>query len=142
MSRVEIEYYNFRCFGLVPVEDQQWISFGQTGITPILTPGHTAGGLCFRIENNLFTGDTLFAEGCGICMDRGADPVAMYDSLQRLKSIIPPQTLVYPGHSYGTPPGQSFKHILANNVYLHFDKVQDFVAYRMRKGQTGWLRFK
>ncbi len=142
MSRVEVDYYGFRCPGLMPVEDRQPISFGQTGVVPILTPGHTAGSVCFRVANNLFTGDTLFAEGCGICIDRGSDPAAMYDSLQRLKCSIPLDASVYPGHSYGTPPGQQFGHLLENNVYFHFKRVEDFVAYRMRKGQTGWLRFR
>lgn len=142
ISRVEARYYDFKCTGLFTVEDGQWISFGQTGITPILTPGHTAGSLCFRIGNNLFTGDTLFAEGCGMCVERGADPKAMYDSLERLKAIVSQETVIFPGHSYGMPPGQTFRHILNNNIYLQFANVQDFVAYRMRKMQNGWLKFK
>lgn len=32
-------------------------------VTVISTPGHTAGGVTYRVENFLFTGDTLF-QGC------------------------------------------------------------------------------
>ena len=142
MSRRETEFYGFECPGLMTVEDQQWIPFGETGILPLLTPGHTAGGVCFRVGNNLFTGDTLFAEGCGMCLGAGADPFALFESLQLLKDAIHPDTAVYPGHSYGVAPGQKFRHILENNIYLHFQRAHDFVAYRMRKGQTGWLNFR
>jgi glyoxylase-like metal-dependent hydrolase (beta-lactamase superfamily II) len=102
----------------------------------MLTPGHTAGGVCYLIENNLFSGDTLFAEGCGYCSGRGADPRAMFHSLQLLKRTIAPQTLVFPGHSYGQLPGQTFGSLLKNNIYLAFDDERKFVQFRMR-GEWG-----
>lgn len=141
MSRIEIDYYSFRCPRLIPLEEFRAIPFGTTEITPLLTPGHTKGSMCFWVENNLFTGDTLFAEGCGICTGKGADPEAMFQSLQQLKRIIPPHTLIYPGHSFGHSPGQLFSHLLQCNLYLNFQTLDEFVAYRTRKGQTGWFNF-
>jgi glyoxylase-like metal-dependent hydrolase (beta-lactamase superfamily II) len=67
MSAQEIEYYNFQSGNLCPVQDFEKIALGTTQIICLLTPGHTAGSTCFLLSNSLFTGDTVFIEGCGIC---------------------------------------------------------------------------
>ncbi|MCS1407953.1 MAG: putative polyketide biosynthesis zinc-dependent hydrolase PksB [Verrucomicrobia subdivision 3 bacterium] len=141
MSRQEIETSPFRCPNLAPLADATPIHAGPILLTPILTPGHTAGSMCFKTANSLFTGDTLFAEGCGMCLGNGANPKDMYRSLQKLKHTIPPHTKIFPGHSYGQSPGQPFSRLLKNNVYLLLDNPAVFVKYRMRKGQKGWLDF-
>ncbi len=142
MSRREIDQYGFRCRNLHSLDETDRIAIGSGIVTPILTPGHTYGSMCFLFEGNLFTADTLFSEGCGMCLGEGADPAELFRSLQRLKKIIPPETRIFPGHSYGQPPGQSFSRLLAQNIYLQFDQEADFVAYRMRSGQTSWANFK
>jgi hydroxyacylglutathione hydrolase len=60
-------------------------------------PGHTLGAVAFLWEDSLFTGDTLFAAGCGRLFEGTA--AQMYASLARL-SALPPQTKIYPGHEY------------------------------------------
>jgi hydroxyacylglutathione hydrolase len=142
MSREEIAHYRFQCSNLRPVDEKDRIAIGRESITPVLTPGHTAGSMCFLLDGNLFTGDTLFAEGCGMCIEEGADPVDLFRSIQRLKVMIHAGTRIFPGHSYGQPPGQVFSKLFTHNIYLQFEKVEDFVAYRMRSGQTGWADFK
>ena len=65
----------------------------------IETPGHTAGHInyWFEEENVLFSGDTLFAMGCGRVFET---PLAtMYDSLTKL-ARLPPETTIYCGHEY------------------------------------------
>lgn len=141
MSRREIERYGFRCRNLKPLDESSRLSIGQSMVTPISTPGHTFGSMCFRFEDHLFTGDTLFAEGCGMCLGEGADPADLFHSIQRLKGLISPETKIFPGHSYGQPPGQTFSRLLDNNIYLQFDNEEGFIAYRMRSGQTGWANF-
>jgi len=88
-----------------------------------------------------FCGDTLFIEGCGLCSGKGADPNNMFDTLQKLKAKISPQTRIYPGHCYGKPVGQSFKYVLENNIYLQFDGREKFVAFRMRPHQSNLFKF-
>ncbi len=65
----------------------------------ILNPGHTLGAISFHIEDPgaVFTGDTLFAAGCGRVFE--GDPAMMHASLEKLASL-PPETLVYFGHEY------------------------------------------
>lgn len=140
MSAPEIAASEFRDSRLVAIDETPW-SIGALEIEPILTPGHTAGCVCYRIGDNVFTGDVLFAEGCGICMDVPSAH-AMYDSLERLKQRLPPQTHVFPGHTYVRPPGQRFGDLLTYNMYLQFTDRDSFAAYRLRKGQTGLLDFR
>lgn len=139
MSKQEIAASGFTAPQLVAVDETPW-QVGNLRIEPILTPGHTAGCLCFRIGNNLFTGDVLFAEGCGICMDVPS-AFAMYDSLEMLKRTLHPDTHIFPGHTYVRPPGQKFSEVLRCNMYLQFNDRESFAAYRLRKGQTRLLDF-
>ncbi len=134
MSKREIADSGFDSEWLVGLDGAPWYVGGMQ-IQPILTPGHTPGCVCFLVGDNLFTGDVLFAEGCGMCPDlEGA--YAMYQSLEYLKTLISPQTLVYPGHSYGKAPGQPFSQLLRDNIYLQFNNPQSFAAFRLRRRQN------
>lgn len=88
------------------------------------------------------SGDTLFTEGCGICIGKGGDPNAMFDSLAFLKTTIPTETKIYPGHSFGELPGKTFAYLLQNNIYLQFKQQTEFVAFRMRGNQGRLLAFR
>ncbi|MGD0830336.1 MAG: MBL fold metallo-hydrolase [Terracidiphilus sp.] len=133
MSHHEITASGFYARNLIGI-DESPRTIGSMLIEPILTPGHTPGSLCFRIGNNLFTGDVLFAEGCGYCENLEA-AYAMYASLEKLKGGILPQTRIYPGHSFGKPPGQSISQVREDNMYLHFSSPESFAAFRLRAGQ-------
>lgn len=134
MSEEEIAVSGFDASRLIAIDDRRLV-VGGISIEPIFTPGHTPGCMCYLIGEHLFTGDVLFAEGCGMCPDVEAAQ-AMYFSLQRLKSRVGPQTRVYPGHSYGKPPGQTMSQLLKDNIYLHFKNKDSFAAFRMRSGQN------
>ena len=142
MSKIESDYYHFSCYNLTYIEQLETIAFNHIKITPILTPGHTKGALSYWIDKALFTGDTLFIEGCGICTGRGGDPEAMFESLAYLKDTLLPETKIYPGHSFGQEPGKAFAYVAQNNIYLQFTNCEDFVAFRMRKNQKGLLAFR
>jgi len=133
MSKEEITASGFSATQLVGVDTKPW-SVGYMLIEPILAPGHTPGCTCYLIEDNLFTGDVLFAEGCGICPDKQAAH-AMFASLERLKTRLKPKTRIFPGHSYGTPPGQMLSQLLSQNIYLQFSNKESFAAFRLRSGQ-------
>jgi len=68
-------------------------------VSVLAVPGHTKGHIVFveRRRNWVFTGDTLFAGGCGRVF--GGSMQAMIDSLDRLASL-PAQTQVYCAHEY------------------------------------------
>jgi hydroxyacylglutathione hydrolase len=116
---------------------------GKLNIRPIWAPGHTAGCVCYEIGGHIFTGDVLFAEGCGICKDMES-AFAMFESLENLKRVIRPDTKIYPGHSYGQRPGMLFSRVLRENIYLQFRNKEEFASFRMRKAQcpTRLFNFK
>lgn len=63
------------------------------------TPGHTAGHVTYWLpqEKIAFTGDTLFAMGCGRVFE--GTPEMMWHSLQKIVRL-PKDTAIYCGHEY------------------------------------------
>lgn len=61
------------------------------------TPGHTEGSVCYRCEDVLFTGDTLFDGSCGRTDLPGGDSHTMRQSLNKLKNISE-DLRIFPGH--------------------------------------------
>jgi len=64
----------------------------------LLVPGHTLGAVAYVGHGAVFTGDTLFAAGCGRLFE--GTPAMMYDSLNVKLASLPSETLVYCGHEY------------------------------------------
>jgi len=65
------------------------------------TPGHTPGGVCYRNEKILFSGDTLFYGSYGRLDLPGGDVQDMIASLTRLMKLDG-ETVAYPGHGMKT----------------------------------------
>jgi hydroxyacylglutathione hydrolase len=65
----------------------------------ILIPAHTSGHVAYHFpaERTVFTGDTLFAGGCGRLFE--GDAAQMMASLAKLTGL-PDETRVYCGHEY------------------------------------------
>lgn len=140
MSSAEIAASGFRARHLTAIEAEPWM-VGKMLVEPIPTPGHTVGSTCYLIGDNLFTGDVLFAEGCGLCPNAEA-AYKMFESLELLKKRAGPQTRVYPGHSYGQPPGRTMAQLRRENIYLQFSSKESFAAFRLRSGQNREMLFR
>ena len=65
------------------------------------TPGHTPGGITYRCEDCLFTGDTLFRMSCGRYDFPGSSSLDLGHSLEKLRDL-PGDYEVYPGHEGST----------------------------------------
>ncbi|MDH5218657.1 MAG: MBL fold metallo-hydrolase [Gammaproteobacteria bacterium] len=107
------------------------IRVGETEIKVLHTPGHTPGSACYHLGDDLITGDTLFVFGCGRCDLEGGDPNQMFDTLRKLGAELPPHTCIHPGHNYADRETCSMTDELEGNPFMHFDKADDFVEYRM-----------
>ncbi|MCD8144766.1 MAG: MBL fold metallo-hydrolase [Oscillospiraceae bacterium] len=73
------------------------VSLGNLTIEVLSTPGHTPGSVTLKVEDALFTGDTLFAGSCGRTDFVGGSHREMMKSLKRLAEL-PGDYAVYPGH--------------------------------------------
>ena len=80
--------------------DGESIVLGQLRIQVMHTPGHTRDSMCLRVEDRLFTGDTLLIGATGRTDLPTGDPEALYDSLFNRILRLDGGTIVHPAHEY------------------------------------------
>ena len=83
------------------IKNEETINIEDFSIQVIYTPGHTEGGVCYLIENNLFSGDTLFKDSFGRVDFFDSSPDKMISSLLKLYKLNG-DIIVYPGHGEKT----------------------------------------
>lgn len=79
----------------------------------IFTPGHTKGSTCFKIDNYLLTGDTLFRNSVGRTDLKGGDDRELKSSLRIIKELDS-ELIICPGHEQTS----TLKEELENNPFL------------------------
>ena len=75
------------------------IEVGKIKINVIHTPGHTAGSVCFMVNNKLLSGDTMFLAGAGNTRF-GGNINDLFTSFNDKLLPLPDKIEVYPGHDY------------------------------------------
>ena len=95
------------------VKDGDRLSFFGEEIEVIHTPGHSEGSVCYRIGNELFTGDTVFSRGTGRCDLYSGDTDKIRASIALLDKM-PADMTIYPGHGISCKLGDAMKY--ARNV--------------------------
>ena len=80
------------------VDDGDTIQLGSLEIKVLHTPGHTQGGVCYLVDGNLFSGDTIFREAVGRCDLEGGNFNQIVESIEDKIFTLPPETVIYPGH--------------------------------------------
>ena len=95
------------------LEDESTVTVGQLRLHTLLTPGHTPGSMCFRLEGHpvLFSGDTLFPGGPGATGFEGGDFPTIIRSIEDRLLTLPADTLVLPGHGDSTTIGDERPHL-------------------------------
>lgn len=78
------------------------IDVGNLKIEVIETPGHTPGGLCFKIGNILLSGDTLFQGSIGRTDFPKGSFETLINSIKNKLLILNDETKVFPGHGPST----------------------------------------
>jgi len=91
------------------LKDGDVISFGDSSLTVVHTPGHSEGSICLYSPGNIFTGDTLFTEGMGRTdLGDGSYKQIMISITKKILSF-PDKTIIWPGHHYGRFPNSTVK---------------------------------
>jgi len=80
------------------LSDGQELELAGVGLKALHIPGHTLGAVAYVAEGAAFTGDTLFAAGCGRLFEGSA--AQMYESLNLKLGALPDDTRIYCGHEY------------------------------------------
>lgn len=80
------------------LKDGDTVTFGSLKGRFTHNPGHTTGAVTYYFEDAAFTGDTLFAAGCGRLFEGSADD--MWRSLNQVIGSHDESTKLYFGHEY------------------------------------------
>ena len=109
------------------VADGDRVTIEGLGLDVIHTPGHTADSYCFRMDDRVFTGDTLFIRGTGRTDFGNGDPAQQYHSIFDKLLTLPGETLVYPGHDYKGDTMSTIAEERAFNPRLQVASVEEYV---------------
>lgn len=96
------------------IEDEEEFTVGDITVKAFETPGHTVGGMCYLINDCLFSGDMLFYETVGRVDLPGGNMYDMKQSLDRMMWLFDDEIKVFSGHGEMTTIGHERK----NNPYL------------------------
>ncbi len=93
------------------IKDNQKFSFGTTELLALHVPGHSPGSFAFYSEKNnvVFAGDALFAGSIGRTDLQGGDYDTLIISIKSKLFVLPPATVVYPGHGRETTIEEELK---------------------------------
>jgi len=82
------------------VVDGDQVQLGEQVIEIIHTPGHTNTDITYKVDEMLFTGDTLLIRGCGRTDFQSGSADTLYSSITEKLFTLDDSTIVYPGHDY------------------------------------------
>ncbi|MEJ0040760.1 MAG: hydroxyacylglutathione hydrolase [Rhizomicrobium sp.] len=112
-------------------EDAPW-TFGARSVPVLEIPAHTRAHIAFVFDDAVFTGDTLFAMGCGRLFE--GTPAMMWASLSKLMTL-PDATRVYCGHEYTLSNGHFALTLEPQNATLA-QRVREVEALRAKGAPT------
>lgn len=118
----------------VPLAEGDTVKLGAHIATVLETPAHTAGHITYHLADDAiaFTGDTLFAMGCGRLFEGTAEQ--MFANMQRLAKL-PDATIVYCAHEYTESNGRYALVAEPGNEAI-VARMADVIAARARGDAT------
>ena len=107
------------------------------------TPGHSEDSICFRADNMVITGDTLFNGTIGNCFT--GDLNGFYHSIKKLLAL-PDDTIVYAGHDYVRDSLAFARHLEPENEAIQaflkkYNPEHVFSTMEEERAMNPYLRF-
>ncbi len=126
------------------LKDGEVVLVGGLAIEVMSTPGHTPGCVSYKIDDNVFVGDTLFMPDYGTARTDfpGGDAHMLYHSIKHILSL-PPETHLWMCHDYKPTSRDGYlwhstvSEQRAHNVHIN-DAISEeqFVATRVARDKT------
>lgn len=88
------------------LKDGDVIDFEGKTISVLHTPGHSPGGVSYRIDQYVFTGDALFKGTVGRTDIPGGSHVRLIHGIKEKILALDDEVIVYPGHGPVTTVGE------------------------------------
>lgn len=84
------------------VSEESELTVGNLKLEIIETPGHSMGGICIKVGDVVFTGDSIFFRSIGRCDIGRASRELLVKSLKEKILTLDENTILYPGHGPST----------------------------------------
>ena len=104
--------------GDIMVKEGDVVQVGQVRLKVIHTPGHSAGGISLHLDGSVFTGDTLFVGSVGRTDFPGSSWDVLEASIRKKLYVLPGETVVLPGHNYGSTPTSTIQYERRHNPFV------------------------
>lgn len=109
------------------LRDGELLVIGQLRLQTLHTPGHTRDSMCLRVEDRVFTGDTLLIGGTGRTDLPSGDAGELYESLFESVLKLDPAMKVFPAHEYKGRSHSTIGQELAENPRLQKNNRGAFI---------------
>lgn len=109
-SMAEIPEIKVPCIDGLLGDETHNLKLGNYEIKIIHTSGHSKGGVCYLINDILFSGDTLFQGSIGRCDLWGGSMEEIGKSIKEKLFVLDENIVVYPGHGDKTTIGYEKKY--------------------------------
>jgi glyoxylase-like metal-dependent hydrolase (beta-lactamase superfamily II)/rhodanese-related sulfurtransferase len=118
------------------VQGGELLIVGRLRLQALHTPGHTRDSMCLRVEDRVFTGDTLLIGGTGRTDLPTGDASALYDSLFEGVLRLDPALKVFPAHEYKGRTHSTIGQELAENPRLQKRERSEFIEMMQKLNLT------
>ena len=102
----------------IVVKEGDAIEVGNVKLKVIHTPGHSPGGMSLYADGTVFTGDTLFVGSVGRTDFPGSSWDVLEASIRKKLYVLPGETVVFPGHNYGSTPTSTIQYERRHNPFV------------------------
>ena len=92
------------------ITENSIIKIGEQVIKVISTPGHTKGGVCYFVDDKIFSGDTIFLGSVGRTDLPGGSYEQLRKSIKDILKLFDDKINIYCGHGDSTTVGYEKVH--------------------------------